>query len=258
LTGLLNAGIINSVVSVLPQKMFVEIIGGDKVSVSLMVKPGNSPHTYEPKPSQMKDISKANLYFSIGVEFEKVWLKRFSNQNKEMKIVDIGMGVKRINKDPHIWVSPLNVKIIVNNIYKSLVKADNKNRNYYKKNLDNYLLFIETANIKIKNILKDTPKGTKFMVFHPAWGYFARDYNLIQIPIEVDGKSPKPKGLKKLIDTARDLKVSAIFTQPEFSPKVANQIAKELNIKVIKATPLALNWEQNLINLSKAIALNGK
>ncbi len=267
-TNILYANI-NVVVSVLPEKTFVEAIGGDKVDISLMVKPGNSPHTYEPKPSQMKSISKADLYFSIDVEFEHVWLKRFSDQNKDMKIVDVSKGISKINissihhhkdnakkenKDPHIWTSPSNVKILAINIYNALVEIDIKNKNYYKNNLDNFLLYIDQTNNDIKNILKNIPIDTKFMVFHPAWGYFAKEYNLIQLPIEVEGKSPKPKALKYLIDEAREEKVKAIFTQPEFSPKVANQIANELNIKVIKTTPLDPNWKENLIKLSKAIS----
>ena len=92
------------------------------------------------------------------------------------------------------------------------------------------------------------------MVFHPAWGYFAKEYDLIQLPIEIDGKSPKPRALMKLINIAKKEGVKAIFTQPEFSPRVANQIAAQLNIKVIKATPLDPSWDKNLINLSKAIA----
>ncbi len=92
---------VNTVVSILPQKTFVEAIGGDKVNVSLMVKPGDSPHTYEPKPSQMRDISKAKLYFSIGVEFEEVWLPKFADLNKRMKIANMAKGIEKIEMEAH-------------------------------------------------------------------------------------------------------------------------------------------------------------
>ncbi|MBT6577626.1 MAG: zinc ABC transporter solute-binding protein, partial [Campylobacteraceae bacterium] len=92
---------INTVVSILPQKTFLKAIGGDKVNIALMVKPGNSPHTYEPKPSQMIDISKADIYFSIGIQFEEAWLPKFATQNKNMKIVNIGKSVKRIAMAEH-------------------------------------------------------------------------------------------------------------------------------------------------------------
>ena len=79
----------NIIVSILPQKIFVDKIGGNKVNTIVMVEAGASPHNYEPKPSQMKEITRANLYLSIGVEFEKVWLEKFKNQNKTLMIKDI-------------------------------------------------------------------------------------------------------------------------------------------------------------------------
>ena len=273
---------INAVVSILPQKNFVKAIGGDKVDVSLMVKPGNSPHTYEPKPSQMKDISKADIYFSIGIEFEESWLPKFANQNKKMKIADIGKSIEKIamekhhheeeshekhdehhnedhhdehgSLDPHIWTSPDNVKIISKNILNNLVNIDKNNKKYYEKN---YKIFIDSINdtdIKIKDILKDTKRDAKFMVFHPAWGYFAKQYNLVQVPIEIEGKTPKPRDIIRLIKEAKKQNIKAILTAPEFSDKVAKQIAKKLNIKVIKLSTLSSKWSTNLINLAKIIS----
>ena len=259
---------INAVVSILPEKTFVKAIGGDKVNVSLMVLPGNSPHTYEPKPSQMKDIAKATLYFAIGVEFENVWLDKFKNLNKSMQIIDLTSGIEKIsmvshedehaheNKstDPHIWTSPDNVKIITETIYKALIKADPSNENYYKQNYETFLTHIEETDNKIKSILSSKPEGTKFMVFHPSWGYFAETYGLKQLPVEIEGKSPKPKELIKLLKEAKEEKISAIFTRPEFSDSIANIMANELNIKVVKVSPLSPKWSENLINIANAIA----
>jgi len=259
---------INCVVSILPQKTFLKAIGGDKVNITLMVKPGNSPHTYEPKPSQMMAISKADVYFSIGVEFEKAWLDRFKNQNQNMIIVDTTKNIEKIdiqkhshgdehrhekheNKDPHIWTSPRNVKIIAQNIFNQLSKLDKTNRSYYKKNLDKFLLHVEKTDKKIRAIIK---QNSRFMVFHPSWEYFAKEYNLIQIPIEIEGKSPKPRELKHIIEEAKKEKISVIFTSPEFSDNIAKQIAKELKISVVKISPMNKNWGQNLINLSKSIS----
>ena len=277
---------INAVVSVLPQKTFVEAIGGDKVNVALMVLPGSYPHTYEPKPSQMKDISNADIYFSIGVEFEHSWLPKFANQNKKMKIGNMAKGIEKLpmgehhhedeeehkeekdahkehadhdheehdSLDPHIWTSTANVKIIAKNIYDYLVKIDSKNESYYKNNYEKFLEHINQTDRTIKKILIDTQTGTKFMVFHPAWGYFARDYGLVQVAIEAGGKDPKPKQVMYLIEEAKEENVKAVFTAPEFSDKVASQIAKEVGIPVIKVSPLNPKWSENLIQLANAIA----
>jgi len=294
LIGLLSLGNflyanINAAVSILPQQTFLKAIGKDKVNITLMVKPGNSPHTYEPKPTQMKAISKADIYFAIDVEFEKVWLKKFSDINKKMKIVDISENIARMamekhshhdehddhdghdekkhddhdghddhdeheSTDPHVWVSPKNVKQIATNIYKALIKIDAKNSNYYKQNYEEFMAKINKTDSDIKNILSKTPKHSKFMVFHPAWGYFARDYDLEQLAIEVEGKNPKPKTITHLIEEAKEENVKAIFTAPEFSDNIANMIANELNIKVIKVSPLNPKWSKNLKRLAKAIA----
>lgn len=267
---------VNTVVSILPQKTFVEAIGGDKVNISLMVKPGESPHMYEPKPSQLIEISKANIYFTIGVEFENIWIPRFANQNKKMKIVSIAKKIEKIEMDehnhydkngniieekhdhkhgdPHVWTSPKNVKQIAKNIHKYLCRIDKKNKEYYTSNLNKFLQRVEKTHNQIEQILSTTKKGTKFMIFHPAWGYFAKDYNLVQVAIESGGKTPKPKKVIELIQEAKKNNIKAIFTNPEFSQKVAKQMARELDIPVIKISPLDANWSENLINFAKSIA----
>jgi zinc transport system substrate-binding protein len=264
------------VVSIAPLQTFVEKIGGDKIETTVMVPEGSSPHTYEPKPSQMKAITQAQIYFAIEVEFEKVWLEKFKNQNKNLIVSDV---VYDINKstvtgghhhkdevdeddeqdtyktlDPHVWVDPINVKHIAQNIYATLSQVDANNSAYYKENLENYLKEIDALDSQIKEILKDVPKEATFMVFHPAWGYFAKRYHLKQLAVEVEGKEPKMKALIKLMKEAKKEKVQAIFTQPEFSDKSAKLIANNLGIMVIKTSPLAKDWADNLLRLAKAIA----
>ena len=264
---------IDVVVSIVPQKVFVNKIGGEQVAVTVMVQNGVSPHTYTPKPSQMKKLSKAKLYLSIGVEFEEVWLSKFMNQNRAMLIFDTSINIKKTTSDgkmypmckslhhhegeeeldPHVWVDPINVKVIAQNIYEALVKVDKANESYYKKNLERFLKEIDEVDQNIKTLLKETPKETTFMVFHPAWGYFAKRYGLKQLAVEVEGKSPKMKALVKIIEKAKKESVKAIFTQPEFSDRASQTISKQLHIKVVKASTLAEDWGENLVNLAKAI-----
>ena len=137
-----------------------------------------------------------------------------------------------------------------------MVEFDSKNKNYYLANYNNFIKEIEQTDKKIKNTLSKIEKNSKFMVFHPSWGYFAKEYNLVQFEIEVEGKEPKPKMLQKIIEEAKEENIKAIFTQTEFSDKSAKVIAAELKIKVLKETPLAKDWSQNLINMANAIANN--
>ena len=88
-------------VSIPPQKYFVEKIGGNRVSVSIMVTPGSNPHNYEPRPNQMTALSKATIYFAIGITFEDAWLSRFSDINPKMRIVHTEEGIEKISMAPH-------------------------------------------------------------------------------------------------------------------------------------------------------------
>ncbi|NWF66465.1 MAG: zinc ABC transporter substrate-binding protein [Campylobacterales bacterium] len=264
---------LNVVVSIIPQKSFVEEIGKEHVKVISMTQAGSNPHTYEPKPSQMKELTHANIYFSIGVEFEEAWLDKFASQNKKLKIVDSSKGVEKIEmiehhhekhhehnhhehegKDPHIWLSPSIIKIISKNIYDTLVENDPQNMGDYEKNYNLFLKKLEDTDVKIKQTFSKLPKNSKFMVFHPSWGYFAKEYNLIQVPIEVEGKNPKPQQLQNIIKEAKKENIKAIITQPEFSQKSAQTIANELKINVVSISPLPSNWSETLLEMAKTIA----
>ncbi len=271
---------VSTIASIAPEATFAKTIGGDKIDLQTMVEAGNSPHTYEPKPSQMRVVSSADIYFAIGVEFERAWLPRFKAQNSKMEIVDVTKGIKKLpmsahhhheeehehhddkgkehneeeHLDPHVWLAPSNVKVIAKNITNALVAKDPKNSDAYKAGYQKLLEEIEATDQEIKTILSSVKPGTKFMVFHPSWGYFAKEYNLVQIPIEIEGKEPKPRELVKLIQEAKKESIQAIFTAPEFSDAIAKEIAKELGIPVMKISPLAANWSQNLLQLAKAIA----
>lgn len=274
---------LNVTVSILPQKYFVEKIAGQDVSVNVMVRPGASPATYEPKPAQMQELSTSDLYFAIGVPFENVWLAKFESVNPEMEIVKthqnidlrrmessysfIDNNIKNLDtaeghdhdhhhhegmKDPHIWLSPALVKLQTQIILDKLIKHDPNNYQYYTENHQAFLKEIENTDLEIKKILSGNLKSNKIMVFHPSWGYFAEAYGLTQIPIEIEGKEPKMAQLQKLIDFAKNENLKIIFIQPQFSAKTAQIIANNIGGKVVQADPLAYNWSENLINVAKS------
>ena len=261
-------------VSIMPQKYFVEKIGRSLVNVSAMVHPGANPHIYEPRPNQMAALSKTRIYFAIGVTFEDAWLPRFANLNPQMRIVHTDKGIDKMamvahhhnegkgvkNKegtkhtdrenapgalDPHVWVSPPEVKIIARNILEALLEIDPANSLTYKSNHDAFIIEIEELDKDLKKIFSDK-KGLKFMVYHPGWGYFARAYGLEQVPVEGEGKEPKPEQLKALIEHSRKDGIKVIFVQPQFSIKSAEVIAKAIGGQVIFADNLSQDWERNL------------
>ena len=252
-------------VSILPQAFFVQKIAGDLVDIEILVKPGSSPATYAPKPSQLKLISNASLYFTIGVAFEQNWLHRFSSINDNMKLIDTTLDIKKISMadekgheghnhkglDPHVWLDPILVASQTNIIAEALIKEDPKNSNIYIQNRDSFIKELHTLDLEIKKILLEE-KNRKFIVFHPAFGYFAKRYGLEQIAIEKEGKEPSVKYIKKVIDFAKEHNIKRIFVAPQFSQKSAKQIAKHINGVVKSINPLAQKWDENILNIAKS------
>ncbi len=251
-------------VSIVPQQYFLEKIAGEQVRVHVMVSPGASPHTYEPKPGQMRTLAGAVAYFSIGVTFEDAWLDKIRSASPDMKIIHTDRGIKKreINEghgnshghshghghaDPHIWLSPPLVMLQARNILEGLIMIDPDNREEYQANYQTFIREIAELDVFLQNRL--TP-GTRFMVHHPSWGYFADAYGLLQIPIEVEGKAPKARQMQEVIRHAREQSIDSILVQPQFSTRDAETIAREIDGKTMIADPLAANWAENL----KAVA----
>lgn len=263
-------------VSIVPQEYFVKKIGGDRVRVNVMVEPGAVPATYEPKPQQLQALSQAEAYIGIGVPFETVWMSRISQANPKMLTVDSTEGIERLTMiahdhgdhehhdhhdhggqettlDPHVWLSPRLVKIQAEKIHQTLVKLDPKHQEIYQTNLNNFLQEIEVLDSQIKDNLADL-KQRKFIVFHPAWGYFAQEYNLTQVPVEIGGQEPSAAELAELIKEAKKEKIKVIFAQPELSSPSAKTIAKEIKGEVLLISPLAADWSNNLLEVSQTFA----
>ncbi|NLJ85830.1 MAG: zinc ABC transporter solute-binding protein [Firmicutes bacterium] len=261
-------------VSIPPQKYFVERVAGETVKVSVMVKPGADPVTYEPSPRQMAELSEAKAYFRIGVPFEAAWLSRLRQNQPNLAIVDTregitlraieghahgphGMDKEKAMPDPHIWLSPRLVKKQAETIYLALVDLNPDEAATY---LENYQLFVkdlEAIDQQIRSIIGNG-RGRKFMVFHPAWGYFADEYGLQQIPIEVEGKEPSAKELARIIDQAHRDNIKVIFVQSQFNTKPAETIAKAVSGRVVQLDPLAEDYLTNLVVMAEAIGAEAR
>ena len=270
-------------VSIVPQKFFVQQISKDLVSIEVMVQPGASPATYEPKPSQMAKLSSSVAYFAIGVPFEQAWLGKISAVSPDINIIQTDIGIEKIGMarhhhegikgekqheedmhekegsahtilDPHIWLSPVLVKKQAALILEGLVAIVPEHAVDFEANYRIFLEKIDALHLEIQSSLQGS-KGLRFMVFHPTWGYFAQEYGLEQVPIEIEGKSPKPAQLVGLIHHARENDISIIFAQPQFSQKSAKVVAKEINGQVIFADPLAEDWFANLRDVTEKFKL---
>lgn len=249
-----DAGKVRVVVSILPQAYFVERIGGDRVDVSVMVPPGASPHTYEPTASQMRDLTRARMYVRIRVHFEEAWMPRIAAANKNMLIVDSTSGIALSrDEDPHVWLSPKLVRVQAAHIYRGLVKVDPAGREVYEHNKEAFLRELDALDEELARVLAPV-RGRRFMVLHPAWGYFARDYGIQELPIEVEGKEPSAKELAALVETAKANHVKVIFVQPQMSPRTAEVLARQIGARVVTVDPLARDWAANLRTVARTLA----
>ena len=249
-------------VTILPQAGFVEAIGGDKVEVVVMVPPGASPHTYEVTPDQMTQLSNARMYAKVGspVEFELAWMDKLIAVNKSMLVVDCSWGIDLTESqdpdepglDPHIWLSVKNAKIMVQNICDGLVQVDAANKAYYEENCAAYSEELTKLDGDLTEDLSSV-KNRSFIVFHPAFGYFARDYDLKQIGVEREGKEPDADYIVRLIEEAKEQDIRVVFVSPQYSTKSAESIAKEIGGQVVIIDPLAKEFIDNMHAIESAM-----
>jgi zinc transport system substrate-binding protein len=254
-----EAGKIGVAVTILPQAEFVESVGGDKVEVIVMVPSGASPHTYEPTPSQMIALSKAEIYAKVGsgIDFELTWMDELIAQNEDILVVDCSQGIELQqmtvadedepagSMDPHIWLSPPNAIIMVQDITEGLIQIDPDSSAYYRQNRDAYIQQLELLDSDIRQGLSAVTNRV-FMVFHPAFGYFASEYDLTMLAIEEEGKEPTPAGLQHLIEQAKEYNIKVIFAEPQYNRQSAEVIADEIGGRVVLIDPLARNYIDNL------------
>lgn len=261
--------------SVLPSSYLVERIGGEAVQVSTLVEPGQSPETYEPTPRQMALLSGSQLYFRIGVPFENVWMDRIASMNPKMKVVDLRQGIalreidghrheegeessleaghEEHGKDPHLWLSLRNASIMAKTIAGALEQCTPELKEQFQKNLTDLLAELKRVDDDVQRLLAPL-QGRRFMVFHPAWGYFADDYGLEQVPIEIEGKSPNARALTRMIEQAKAENVRVIFVQKQFSTVSAEAVAKAIGGKVVAMDPLSPDYVINFRRIAQTLA----
>jgi len=265
-------------VGIPPMASFVSRIGGDLVEVTAMLPPGANPHVYEPKPRDLAALSKVRAYLALGATFEDAWLKRFRSVNPDMPVVFVDRGIGRLSMtprgpdeshdhgytgetgrdgstlaDPHVWLSPPNALLIARNIFAALCELAPEKEPAFERGYRSLMTDILDLDVVLSNLFRGGA-GKRFLVFHPAWGYFAQAYGLEQIAVEAEGKEPKPAELARLITFAREQGIRVVFVQPQYSRKSAETIADAIGGGVVAADPLAEDWLGNMRTVASNIA----
>ncbi len=242
----LLAAPLSVVVSILPQKYFVERIGGSQVAVSVLVGPGQSPETYEPTSKQLATFSTAQLYVRIGMPFETRWLAQWQANNPKLRVLDEDGHVHEAGQpDPHIWLSPPLVQQMALGIRDALTALDPTHSAAYQQNYTAFVADLVALDAEIRTQLAPLTQRT-FLIFHPSWGYFAAQYGLQQVPIEQDGKEPGARSLVTLLEQARALGSKTIFVQAQHSRSQAASLAAALGAELVTIDSLADDYLDNL------------
>jgi len=376
------------IVTIQPQLEFARRVGGDRVKVTVLVGEGQDPHTAQLTTGQLKDIARADLYFTVGsgVEYELANMGRILAQNDDMQVVDGSEGIQLIpfeqepspgilagrlfqegpyqevlaadnesnapavvggencynitftgegdnrtgvvkfspeeegsyvmllgdkagklnftlknqdgqeldhtaeehgfggfgyhleqenhtlnfgptqenetklvileehheehdhehgETDPHIWNSPANAKLMIENLLEGLKTVDPDNADNYTRNANDYLAELEALDQEFKAELEPYV-GREFLVYHPSFGYLAHDYQLVQLAIQEGGKEPTPAGLQAIIDQAKEKGITVVFVAPQFSTVQAQTIAEEIDGSVLVIDPLGREYLNNM------------
>ncbi len=275
-------------VSIVPQTYFVERLGGGLFEVDVMVPPGASPAAYDPSPSQRASLEESEVLLTVGVPWEEAWVPRIVSGSPHLEVVDTAEGIERRpigrhgipgsgrdpeggqgeehdheggeghghgggSPDPHIWLSPELVSVQAENIARALEELSPEDSAVIRDSLASFREEIASLQDSITAILEGG-SGDTFVVFHPAWGYFADEFGLRMVPVEVAGSEPSPGEMADLVDLVVELDAGVIFVSPQFSTSSAEAIAAATGSETALLDPLASDWRDNLLRAAVAVA----
>jgi len=267
-------------VSIPPQEEFVKAIAGDNVKIVTMIPPGSSPETYQPSPRQMQLFSTASVYFAMGVPSEEAnILPKASELNPDAKVIRLDKEVANVypelyitghthengedshedshndseslSRDPHIWMSPKRVMVMVDVMEHELSALDPENKELYSSNANAYKEKLRQLDSSIRDQLSESGQK-EFIIYHPSMGYFADDYGLKMIAVENEGKDATARQLQSIIDLAKEHNIKVIFHQSEIASAQSRTLADEIGGRVVEITPLSSNYIQSMERITAA------
>lgn len=255
-------------VSLPPYQYFVEKIAQGAVHIETLIPAGANPHIYEATPKEVKRHQNAALWIYLGESFDKRALHFFRESQANIRIVDVAQGIKLLSycqeeahhghchdegMDLHIWLSPKLAKKQAVHIASALIALLPERKEYFTANLKLFLDELELLNKQITTLLKPL-KNRAILVSHPAFAYFCKDYDLLQLSIEVEGKDPLPQHVTQILALSREYHVQSVLIEPQYSNKGAELIAQTLHLPIHLVDPYAENYSQNLLKIAQVIA----
>ena len=260
-------------VAVDPIAYMVERVGGDLVSVVALTPQGRDPESYAPTPGDLKRVVASRGFLRVGLPIERRFEKNIKSIAPDARTYDLCKNLTLLadphhcedhdaeahddhddedSLDAHVWTSPANARVMVANIAEALAELDPDNAETYDANAGSFDAELAALQEEIRARLEPF-EGRGFIVFHPAYGYFAREFNLEQRAVEFEGKAPRPRELQKLIEQAKADGVRKLIVQPEFSRSSAQTIADAVGGELVDHSPLQKDYFANMRALTDAI-----
>ncbi len=242
--------------SIPPLQDFVQRVGGERVRAEALVQPGQEPHTYEPTPRQMAGLARARLFFLSGFPFENALVPRLQSTMPDLEIVDTREGIvlqeEEEGADPHVWMSPLLAQRQARTIRDTLVRVDPAGEPSYRANFERFASELQEVHQELGKALAPLA-GRELLVYHPAFGYFAAEYGLKQVAVQMGGKEPTARQLAELIRLARERHIRVVFVQPQFSQAGAKAVAEAIDGAVVRLDDLPRDYLANLRDISRKV-----
>jgi zinc transport system substrate-binding protein len=246
-------------VSIPPLQDFAQRVGGTRIEVEALVKPGQDPHTYEPTPQQVAGLARSRLFFLSGFPFENALVPRLRSTMPQLAIVDTRQGIDLLpeaaedkNMDPHVWMSPRLARRQAENIRDALIRADPEGEAAYRDGFRRFAAELDDLHAELTRTLAPL-RGRELLVYHPAFGYFAAEYGLKQVAVETGGRQPSARELAGLIRLARERHIRVVFVQPQFSQAGARAVAEAIGGAVVPLDDLPRDYLANLKDLSRKV-----
>lgn len=251
-------------VTIAPLKSIVDDITCNDFEIKVLVPNGASPETFEPTAKQITGLNDAQIVFTTGlIDFERGLTGKLDNQSS---IVDLSRGIEILagscshthhnghkhGIDPHIWTSPRALKQIATNAY-TAVAQQYPDSIKYRDAYATLLSRLDSLDSYVSHRLAEAGT-TAFMIYHPAYTYYANDYGLQQIAVEHEGKEPTPKQLASLVDIAKRNGIKYILYQPQYSKDKVSGIAAETGAQAVMIDPLCDDIIQGIKDLTDLIA----
>ena len=231
-------------VTVPPQAFLIRALAGDLVETVTMLPPGSNPHAFEPSMSELRALERATLYVSIGhpsLPFEQSWLPRVLAGRDDLETVNAIEGLRVLEDDPHVWVSPRAMRSMARTVTGALTRLLPDDEKTLRENLTAFESGLDSLQTGFRDALAHS-QLQRFYVFHPAWGYLADELGMEQIAVEDHGHEPSPDRLGRLIDAAKEDEASFLLVTPQSSRKGADVFASAVGATVVISDPMNPEW----------------